>query len=115
MAIARTLRALRHLLVLDADEGRSQADLVRDLCGNPSRPAPLPDPAWLTPKVLMLAHRAYEERKLPEGTLDPALLAAFAGALEETECDNAEILGHLHGPGIHVRGCWALDLLLSKE
>lgn len=25
------------------------------------------------------------------------------------------ILGHLRGPGPHVRGCWVVDLLLGKE
>jgi hypothetical protein len=28
---------------------------------------------------------------------------------------NADILDHLRGPGPHVRGCWAVDLLLGKE
>jgi hypothetical protein len=26
----------------------------------------------------------------------------------------AELLGHLRGQGVHVRGCWAVDLLLGK-
>jgi len=28
---------------------------------------------------------------------------------------DAALLDHLRGPGPHVRGCWALDLLLGKE
>jgi hypothetical protein len=30
-------------------------------------------------------------------------------------CDNADLLAHLRGPAPHVRGCWAVDLLLGKE
>jgi hypothetical protein len=26
-----------------------------------------------------------------------------------------ELLGHLRGPGLHVRGCRAVDLLLGKS
>ena len=47
--------------------------------------------------------------------LDPDRLAVLADALEEAGCDNADLLSHLRGPGPHVRGCWALDLLLGKE
>jgi hypothetical protein len=35
-------------------------------------------------------------------------------ALEDAGCDLADLLGHLRGPGPHVRGCWAVDLLLGK-
>ena len=69
----------------------------------------------LTPNVLGLAQTAYEERVLPGGHLDPARLAVLADALEEAGCTDAEILDHLRGPGSHVRGCWALDLVLGKE
>jgi hypothetical protein len=49
------------------------------------------------------------------GTLDTSRLAVLADALEDAGCDRADILGHLRGPGPHVRGCWAVDLLLGKE
>jgi hypothetical protein len=39
----------------------------------------------------------------------------LADAFEAAGCTDAELLGHLRGPGAHVRGCWALDLILSKE
>ena len=38
-----------------------------------------------------------------------------ADALEEAGCDDAAILDHLRSPGPHVRGCWALDMLLGKS
>jgi hypothetical protein len=43
------------------------------------------------------------------------LLPLFADALEDAACTDAEILGHLRGPGPHVRGCWALDLVVGKS
>jgi hypothetical protein len=85
----------------------------RDIFGNPFR-AISSNPAWLTANVRELAQTTYEERELPEGALDPARLAILADALEEAGCDNADILGHLRGRGEHVRGCWALDLILRK-
>jgi hypothetical protein len=65
--------------------------------------------------VPRLAQAAYEQRELPAGTLDVARLAVLADALEEAGHDQVDVLGHLRGPGPHVRGCWAVDLLLGKE
>jgi hypothetical protein len=93
-------------------------DLIREVFGYPFRPAPAVDPAWLAWQggtVAQLAQAAYEERQLPEGTLDLAHLAALADALEDAGCTDAELLGHLRSPGPHVRGCWAVDLVLGKE
>ena len=47
--------------------------------------------------------------------MKPERLAVLFDALEEAGCDDAEILNHLRSPGPHVRGCWAVDLLLGKE
>jgi hypothetical protein len=92
-----------------------QCELIRDILGPPPfHLAPL-DPAWLTPTVTAVARAAYEERHLPSGLLDAACLAVLADALEDAGCDRAELLGHLRGPGPHVRGCWALDAILGKS
>jgi hypothetical protein len=95
-------------------EGLGQGKLLRDILGNPFRPATI-TPACLTPQVVALAQAAYDRRELPVGTLDITRLAILADALEEAGCDQADLLGHLRGPGPHVRGCWAVDLLLGKE
>jgi hypothetical protein len=42
-------------------------------------------------------------------------LPLLADALEDAGCGAAELLDHLRGPGPHVRGCRALDLVLGKE
>jgi hypothetical protein len=99
-------------------ERAAQADLLRDLFGDLFRVALAADPAWLAWQdgiVARLARAAYEDRRMPEGTLDLARLALVAHALEDAGCTDTELLGHLRGPGPHVRGCWALDLVLSKS
>jgi hypothetical protein len=65
--------------------------------------------------VKKLAEAAYEERSLPAGTLNTQRLAVLADALEEAGCTDQTILDHLRGPGPHVRGCWAVDLILGKQ
>lgn len=183
------------------------ANLLREIVGNPFRPWMREDAfarggclpgqtlnivwqSWLTPDVLMLAGRAYEERArrgwsgmaegemgpeyqsvlIQDGSLDPVTLAAVADAMEEAgcvgeRCKNCHgsgtysvqvrntwlsvangygtattysewrgcrhcggdhdrkgtgqlpnpLLAHLRSPGPHVRGCWAVDLILGRE
>jgi hypothetical protein len=98
----------------EAVELASQAHLIRDIFGNPFRPV-LIEPSGLIPQIVSLATVAYEERNLPTGELDTERLNVLADALEDAGCTNADILGHLRSVGVHVRGCWALDLLLGKE
>jgi hypothetical protein len=64
--------------------------------------------------VKRLAEESYQERLLPSGHLDPARLAVLADAVEEVGGD-AELVGHLRGPGPHVRGCVVIDLLTGRE
>ncbi len=93
----------------DAEPGQ-QCRLLRDLFG------PLPfravriDPAWLVwngGTVKRFAEGVYGERAFDR-------LPVLGDALEEAGCTDADILGHLSGLGPHVRGCWAVDLLLRK-
>ncbi len=95
-----------------------QSAVLREIFGNPFRRLPAIDAAvlgWNDGTVKTLAQTAYEERSVPSGTLDNVRLAVLADALEEAGCTDAELLGHLRGPGPHVRGCWAVDLLLQRE
>jgi hypothetical protein len=105
-------------ITLRAAERAAQAALLRDLFGSgPGRPLPSIAPGvltWNNGAVGRLAWAAYEERHLPSGLLDPARLAVLADALEEAGLSDAELLGHLRGPGPHVRGCFALDATLEK-
>jgi hypothetical protein len=102
-----------------ASERCVQSRLLGDIFGNPFRArGPAADPVWHDcpgGTVRELARVAYEERRLPEGTLEPARLAMLADALEDAGCADADLLGHLRGPGLHCRGCWAVDLLLGRK
>jgi hypothetical protein len=87
-----------------------QAELARDIFGNPFRPAGV-DPAWFTwdsGAIPKLAQAIYEER-----TFDR--MPALADALMAAGCTNDDILAHCRSGGEHVRGCWVIDLLLGKE
>jgi hypothetical protein len=95
-------------------EQAAQVALLHDLFGNPFRHVHA-NAAWLIPTITALAQAAYYNRALPAGTLEPARLAVLADALEEAGCTDQAILDHLRSPGPHVRGCWAVDLLLGKE
>jgi hypothetical protein len=88
-------------------EAQYQLALIRCLFGNPFRPTCL-SPAWRTPQALALARTAYGERQFEE-------LPVLADALEEAGCADEAILSHLRGPGPHVRGCWAVDLVLDRS
>jgi hypothetical protein len=107
-------RGLQELVVLQNKnleaEYRQQAIYARDVAGNPFAPRPA---LHVSPQVLELAHSAYEERHLPAGHLDGTRLAVLADAVEEAGCTSSELLKHLRSPGPHVRGCWALDLVLG--
>jgi len=91
-----------------------QVKLLRDVVGNPFRPVPI-DASWLTRTVVSLAKEASEKRHLPGGELELERLAVLADALEDAGCTSAAVLGHLRGPGTHVRGCHVLDLLLARS
>jgi hypothetical protein len=88
-------------------ERQSQAEMLRDIVGNPFRPVAV-DASWLTPTVLGLAQSIYGERRLDQ-------LPSLAEALENAGCHNADILAHCRQPGGHVRGCWVLDTILEKN
>src|SRR5262249_50973917 len=85
--------------------------VLREILGNPFRPVVLA-PAHRTATVVSLAQAAYDERQLPSGELDPHRLVVLADALEEVGAPS-ELVTHLHGPGAHVRGCFAVDLCLG--
>ncbi len=88
-------------------ERQAQADMLRDLFGNPFRPPPSAEAAGYSPTVLGLARAIYEQGRFAD-------LLILADALEEAGCTDGELLGHLRSPGPHVRGCWALDLILGE-
>lgn len=94
-----------HQLMITRTQKRF-CDEFRDVAGNPFRPVAL-RPEWLTPTVTDLA------RSIDIGGRYD-VLPVLADAVEEAGRDSAELLSHCRGPGPHVRGCWAIDLLLGR-
>jgi cell wall assembly regulator SMI1 len=83
-------------------------ELVREIFLNPFRPVAF-DLAWRTSDVAALARGIYDRYAL-DG------LPVLADALQEAGCDNDDLLNHLRDTSRpHVRGCWALDLVLGLE
>ena len=82
---------------------------LRDVVGNPFRPAAV-DPRWWSGAgaiVAELARAIYDRRSFD-------VLPVLADALEGAGCHEPDILGHCRRPGRHVRGCWVLDLILGR-
>ena len=90
----------------DTTEQTHQAELLRDVFGNPFRSTAL-DSLWLTSDVVTLAIGIYDERAFDR-------MPILADALQDAGCNNDDILDHCRGSGQHVRGCWVIDLLLGK-
>ncbi len=104
---------IRHAPLLEggvyAREQAGQRALVRELFGNPFRPAAV-EPAWLTwnnATIPRLAQAIYDERAFDR-------LPVLADALEEAGCNDPDLLAHCRAPGPHVPGCWAVGLLVGK-
>lgn len=120
-ARAAALACMASALTLSSDDVillsrdcEAAAPLLREVAGNPFRSV-TPEPAWLTLDIRSIAQAAYADRSRKSGHLDTARLRILSDALEEVGCDANEILSHLRSPGPHVRGCWALDLVLGKS
>jgi hypothetical protein len=82
-------------------------EFLHEIFGNPFRPIPFL-PEWRTDTALTLARQMYDSR-------DFSAMPILADALQDAGCDSDDILSHCRGAGAtHVRGCWAVDLVLGK-
>jgi hypothetical protein len=92
-------------------EERLQADLLRDIFGNPFRQPAAPEPAilaWNHRTVIRIAQEIYEDRAFDR-------LPVLADALLEAGCVDEELLAHCRSGRPHARGCWAVDLLTARQ
>jgi hypothetical protein len=102
---------------------KAYAAILRDVAGSPARfgrgrqlapGAKKPKrgaffyPSWRTSDVMLLANGIYAEKAFDR-------MPILADALQDAGCDNEDILNHCRQPGVHVRGCWVIDLVLGKE
>ena len=84
-----------------------QADMAADVF--PVTPSPSFDPAWRTSTTVGLAQAIYARHAFHD-------LSILADALQEVGCDTPELLAHCRDTSLtHVRGCWAVDLVLGKS
>ena len=77
---------------------------LNDITGNKQT---IIDPRWLTSTVIDLSQTIYEEKVFER-------MPILSDALMDAGCDDNDILSHCR-EGIHVRGCWLLDLILRKS
>jgi hypothetical protein len=81
---------------------------LRDIFGNPFCHVTF-SLEWRTDTAVALARQMYESREF-------STMPILADALQDAGCDCDDILDHCRDANAtHVRGCWAVDLVLSKE
>jgi hypothetical protein len=84
------------------------AQFVREIFGNPFRPVKF-NKKWRTSDVQLLAKGVYKEMAFDR-------MPILADALQDAGCDSDDLLSHLRDTtATHVRGCWAIDLVLGKQ
>jgi hypothetical protein len=86
------------------------ADLLREVVGNPFRPAEI-DPRWMAWHdgfITSFAQAIYDERAFER-------MPILGDALEDAGCTDAALLLHCREPREHTRGCWVLDAVLGKK
>ncbi len=106
--VARRVGITAHQATGTLETRGAQPGFLHDLFGPlPFRPVPF-DSAWGTSTVIALAHGIYAERAFDR-------MPILADALQDAGCDNDDILNHCRTPGVHVHGCWVVDLVFSKE
>ena len=89
-------------------ERAMQVRLLSDIFGNPFRSVAFA-PEWRTDTAVSLASLMYESR-------DFSAMPILADALQDAGCGDEQVLQHCRDPhGVHVRGCWVVDLVLGKD
>jgi hypothetical protein len=105
-AVAEDLLPWRGVSLDNEEVTAAHAHFYRDVFGESDQPVAF-DSAWRTPAVQALARSMYDGR-------DFARMPDLADALEATGCGDAALLGHCRADLAHVRGCWALDVVLGN-
>ncbi len=86
-------------------EKLAQIAILRDLWPWDELPF---DPNWRTSTAVGLAQTMYDARHFNA-------MPILADALQDAGCEDAGLLDHCRDAnGVHVRGCWVVDLVLGK-
>jgi hypothetical protein len=102
-----TAKLAAYIIATEKIDSPFQGDFVRDIFGNPFRPVTTYQ-TCNSGNCLAVAKSIYDSRDFDR-------MPILADALEESGCDNADVLYHCRQSGTHVRGCWVVDLLLGKK
>jgi hypothetical protein len=94
----------------EREERAAQCAMVRDLFGHLWSPVRIDSTwrKWRDGVLVEMARSIRDERRFTD-------LPLLADTLEEAGCTDGPLLQHCRDSGPHIRGCWALDLLLSKD
>jgi hypothetical protein len=95
---------------VEARHRRGLCGAIRDVIGNPYRPAVTIEPAWLAANGGL--GRAIVEGIEAEGRFDE--VPVLGDALEDAGCADPVILTHARRQR-HYRGCWLIDAVLGKS
>jgi hypothetical protein len=105
--VLEALRCLPPLLWSEGDaDPTARLRLYPAIADITGAPATSFSPAWRTSSVIELAGSIYASR-------DFSAMPILADALQDSGCDNTDILHHCRQGGTHVRGCWLLDWILE--
>jgi hypothetical protein len=66
------------------------------------------EPTWRSKNAVALAKTIYRDRSYD-------MLPILADALMDAGCTSERLLEHCRSQGPHVRGCWAVDVVLGKD
>jgi hypothetical protein len=94
----------------EREEKARQVAIICDVVGDPFRSVGIgPEPPnWRTEDVKELARRIDAEQSYDR-------LPSLAETLRGAGCGEEDLIEHCRQGTDHVRGCWAIDLLLGKE
>lgn len=96
-------------------------DLIREVVGNPFRERAVVRPEWVqgggtvAPWMMRVSETARALALGIQGGQAYDRMPILADALQDDGCADDELLAHLRDPRPHIRGCWALDLVLGKN
>jgi len=86
-------------------EVTAQCEIARDVLGYTEVTVRL-DPEWQTSTAVAIVRGMYESR-------DFSAMPILADALQDSGCDEPEILEHCRAESSHFRGCWVCEWLLG--
>jgi len=94
----------------EREERTRQVNIIHDLFGDPFHRIALEPgtPNWRTDELRELARTIAAEQSYDR-------LPLIAKKLGEARCSEFQLMEHCRRAAGHVRGCWAIDLLLGKE